>query len=218
MPQEKPKEAENLKEVRHTLKKNKFRRKTIEDDESTEEMDEEVDLITILIGTLHIYLKCFTSSLAFPYFFKSKGMKETLVEVEKEHLPAEKKRIKRVITIDLYEGSKAQKVILEKPIVEMTRHIRPLYVRAHFNGKLVSKVLMDNGPAVNVMPLRMLRALGRSIGDLIATEVSVLAFIREISKTLGVLLIDITVGSKNSLSTFFVINSTANYNALIGRD
>ena len=77
---------------------------------------------------------------------------------------------------------------------------------------------MDNGSVVNVMLLRMLSALGRSIGDLIETEVSILAFIREISKTLGVLPIDITVGSKTSLSVFLVINSIANYNALLGRD
>ena len=44
------------------------------------------------------------------------------------------------------------------------------------------------------------------------------AFTREISKTLGVLLIDIIVGSKTSLSTFFVVNSIANNNALLGRD
>ena len=102
--------------------------------------------------------------------------------------------------------------------MEMTRHIRPLYVRAHFNGKLVSKVLVDNGSTANVMPLKMLRALGRGIGDLIETEVSVSTFTKEISKTLGVLPIDITVGSKNSLFSFFVINYTTNYNALLGRD
>ena len=77
---------------------------------------------------------------------------------------------------------------------------------------------MDNGSAVNVMPLRMLRVLGRGIGDLIETEVFVSAFTGEISKTLGVLPIDITVGSKNSLLAFFVINSIANYNALLGKD
>ena len=105
-------------------------------------------------------------------------------------------------------------MILEKPIVEMTRHIRHLHVRVHFNSKPVSKVLVDNGSAVNVMPLRMLRILGRGIGELIETKVSVLAFIGEISKTLGVLLIGIIVGSKTSLSAFFVINSTVNYNNL----
>ena len=60
-------------------------------------------------------------------------------------------------------------MILEKPTMEMTRHIRPLYVRAYFNGKLVSKVLVDNGSTANIMPLRMLTALGRGIGDIIET-------------------------------------------------
>ena len=68
------------------------------------------------------------------------------------------------------------------------------------------------------MSLRMLRALGRDVDDLIETKVSILAFIGEISKTLGILLIDITMGSKTSLSAFFVINSVTNYNALLGRD
>ena len=57
--------------------------------------------------------------------------------------------------------------------MEMTRHIRPLYVRAHFNGKPMSKVVDDNGSTINMMSLRMLKALGRGIGDLIEAEVSV---------------------------------------------
>ena len=60
-------------------------------------------------------------------------------------------------------------MILEKSIMEMTRHIRPLYVRSHFNGNPISKVLVDNESTINVMPLRMLRTLGRGIGDLIET-------------------------------------------------
>ena len=91
---------------------------------------------------------------------------------------------------------------LEKPIEEMKRHIRPFYVRAHFNGKPMSKVLVDNGSVINVMSLRMLRALGRGIGDLIETKVSVSTVIKEISKTLGILPIDITMGSKTYSSTF----------------
>ena len=81
----------------------------------------------------------------------------------------------------------------------MIRHIRHLYVRDHFNGKPVSKVLVDNGSTVYVIPLKMLKALGRGNKDLIETKVYVSAFTREISKTLGVLSIDITVGSKTSL-------------------
>ena len=102
--------------------------------------------------------------------------------------------------------------------MEVTRHIKTLYVRAHLNGRLVSKVLINNGSTVNVMPLRMLRALGMIISDLIETEVVVSAFIGEVSKTLGILPIDTTIGSRTSLSAFFVINSTTNYNILLRRD
>ena len=97
-----------------------------------------MDSRTIIIGTFPISLKCYTISLTLPYFFKSKEIEESLVEVEKENLLAEEKHGQRVITIDPSEGSRAQKVILEKPTMEMTRHIRPLYVRAHFNDKPVS--------------------------------------------------------------------------------
>ena len=89
--------------------------------------------------------------------------------------------------------------------MEMTRHIKPLYVRAHLNGIPVSKVLIDNGLMVNVMPLKMLRALGMSISDMIEIEVVVYTFTGEVSKTLRILPTDITIGSKNALSAFFVI-------------
>ena len=142
-----------------TTKKTKFGRKAIEDNESscgsTKEMTEEMDLRTILIGTIPMSLKCSTISLTLADFFKSKEMEESLVEVEKEHSPIDEKHSQRIITIDSFEGSKARKVILEKPTMEMIRHIRSLYVRAHFNGKIVSKVLADNGSTFNVMPLIM---------------------------------------------------------------
>ena len=109
-------------------------------------------------------------------------------------------------------------MILEKPSGKMMRHIKPLYVRAHLNGRQVSKVRINYGSVVNVMPLRMLRAMGRIISDLIETEVVVFAFTGEVSKTLGILPIDITIGSKISLFDFFVIDSTKNYNIFLGRD
>ena len=85
--------------------------------------------------------------------------------------------------------------------MEMTRHIKPLYVRTHLNGRPVSKVLIDNGLVVNVMPLRMLRALRKSISDPIETEVVMSAFTEVVSKTLGILPIDITIRSKTAIST-----------------
>ena len=43
-------------------------------------------------------------------------------------------------------------------------------------------------------------------------------FTGEVSKTLGILPIDIIIGSKTALSAFFVIDSIANYSILLGRD
>ena len=124
----------------------------------------------------------------------------------------------RGVTIESFEECIPQKVILEKPFVEMIRHIKPLYVRAHVNGIQVSKVLIDNGLVVNVMPLRMLRALRKNINDLIETEVVVYAFTGEVSKTLGILPIDIIICSKTALFAFFVKDSTSNYNILLGSE
>ena len=71
------------------------------------------------------------------------------------------------VTIESSKECRTQKVIIEKPSVEMTRHIKLLYVRVHLNGRPISKVLIDNGSEINVMSLRMLRALRRGINDLI---------------------------------------------------
>ena len=140
------------------------------------------------------------------------------MEVEGKHSTIEEDVGHGGVTIESSEECRPQKVIIEKPFVEVTRHIKPLYVRAYLNGRPISKVLIDNGSTVYVIPLRMLRALGRSINDLIEIEVVVFSFIGEVSKTLGILPIDITICSKTTLSAFFLNDSTTNYKILLGRD
>ena len=89
MPQGNPKEVENFREeMRPNPKKTKFGRQAIKDDEFTEEMDEEMDLRTTLIGTFLISLKCSTISLTLPDFFKSKEMKESLVDMVSNSIKA----------------------------------------------------------------------------------------------------------------------------------
>ena len=77
---------------------------------------------------------------------------------------------------------------------------------------------MDNGSAINVILLRLLNALGKSEEDLISTDITVSVFIGEITGVSGVLPIEITIGSRRSLTAFFVVESSASYNALLGRD
>ena len=73
MPLGKLKETKNLREkVRPTLKKTKFGRKATEDNESTEEMDEDMDLRTILMGTFPFFCEMFYYFYNFTKFLKVK--------------------------------------------------------------------------------------------------------------------------------------------------
>ena len=150
------------------LEKTKFGRKAIEDIESMSSVDEVMDSEALLIGEIPISLNYSTVSLTLPTIFKSKKTKEDLVEVEGKHQTIEEDVGHSGVTIESSKECRPLKVILEKPLVEMTRHIKPSYV-AHLNGRPVSKVLIDNGSTLNVMSLRMLRTLRRSINDLIKT-------------------------------------------------
>ncbi|EEF38186.1 conserved hypothetical protein [Ricinus communis] len=65
------------------------------------------------------------------------------------------------ITVQAISLDKLKRVILKKPSLEMTKHIRPLYVKPHLNGRPFSRVLVDNSSAVNILPYKILNALGK---------------------------------------------------------
>ena len=120
--QGKPKEVENLKDrVMPSLEKTKYGGKAIENVESICSSNEETNLETIMIGTNPISLNYSTSSLTLPAFFKSKKMEENLIEVKHKQHTADESCIYRGISIEPSKESRAQNVILEKPIVEMTK-------------------------------------------------------------------------------------------------
>ena len=103
------------------------------------------------------------------------------------------------VVIQAIRLDQPKRVILEKPSLEMTKHIKPLYIKAHLNSKPCSRILVDNGSAINVIPLRLLNALGKSEEDLISTDITISAFTGEITGVSRVLPIEITVGSRRSL-------------------
>jgi hypothetical protein len=80
------------------------------------------------------------------------------------------------------------------------------------------KMLVDTGAKVNIMPYSVLRQLGRSAEDLIKTNVTMSDFNGQASEALGVLNVDLTVGSKIILTSFFIVSSKSTYTVLLGRD
>jgi predicted aspartyl protease len=96
--------------------------------------------------------------------------------------------------------------------------LKALYLKGYINGHPVNKMLVDTGAAVNIMPYSVLRRLEHSVEDLIKTNVTLSNFNGQASEAHGVLNMDLTVGSKTILTSFFIVSSKSMYTVLLGRD
>lgn len=100
----------------------------------------------------------------------------------------------------------------------MANHLRPLFITANFGGVPIPKVMVDGGAAINLLPHRMLSKMGRTENDLIPTHLTVTNFAGGITKTHGILDVDVIVGTKKLKIAFFVVDTTSTtYNALLGK-
>ena len=105
----------------------------------------------------------------------------------------------------------------EKPKDEKRQHLKALFLKGFVDGKPVTKMLVDGGAAMNIMPYVMLRKLGKSQDDLTKTDMMLKDFEGVVSPALGALCVNLTIGSKTLSSTFFVINGKVSYSLLLGR-
>ena len=104
-----------------SLEKTKFGGKATENVESIYSSNKETNLGNILICTNPISLNYSTNSLTLPTFFKSKEIEESLIEVKQKQPTADEGCIYKGITIEPFKESMPQKVILEKPTMEMKK-------------------------------------------------------------------------------------------------
>jgi hypothetical protein len=109
-------------------------------------------------------------------------------------------------------------VIFEKPQEKNYKHLKALYLKGYINGHPVSKMLVNMGAVVNIMPYSVLRRLGCSTEDLIKTNVTLSDFNGLASEAQDILNMDLTVGSKTVLTSFFIVSSRSTYTVLLGRD
>jgi hypothetical protein len=109
-------------------------------------------------------------------------------------------------------------VIFEKPREKNYKHLKALYLKGYINGHPINKMLVDTGAAVNIMPYSVLRRLGCSAEDLIKTNVTLSDFNGRASEAQGILNVDLTMGSKTVLTSFFIVSSKSTYTVLLGRD
>jgi hypothetical protein len=88
----------------------------------------------------------------------------------------------------------SKQVTFDKPT--KNQHMRPLYLRGYVNGNPLTKVFVDSGAAVNVMPYTTFRKLGMGPVDLTPTSIILNDFARNPSYTKGCVHVDLMIGSK----------------------
>ncbi|KAM2096522.1 hypothetical protein COP2_019241 [Malus domestica] len=96
-------------------------------------------------------------------------------------------------------------------------HLKPLYVVAHIEGYLVSKIFVDCGATINIMPVTIMKTLRRFNDELIPSGITMSSFVGDKSPK-GVLPLEVNIVDRNHMTAFFIVDSKTEYNALLDRD
>ena len=111
-----------------------------------------------------------------------------------------------------------REAVFQKPS-EKDNHLKALYLRGHINGKPVTRMLVDGGAIVNLMPYSLYKKLGGQDEDLIKTNMTVSGVGgSEPLSAKGVASMELTIGSKTLATALFVSEVQGNYNLILGRD
>ncbi|KAM1515975.1 hypothetical protein ACFX10_015024 [Malus domestica] len=109
-------------------------------------------------------------------------------------------------------------MVFSRPNSSLANHLKPIYVTAHLEGVPFKRILIDGGAAVNVLLAKQMKKMGRGTEDLIPTDLTVSSFSGAITKTHGILPLEVDLRSKKIMLAFFMVDCTSTYGALLGRD
>lgn len=113
------------------------------------------------------------------------------------------------LALDLVQAS------FNKPKGKEQRHLRLLYVKGHIDGRPMTKMLVDGGAAVNIMPYIFFQKLGFGKEDMIKTDMVLRDYEGKTSSARGAINVELAIGSKALPTTFFIIDGKGSYNLLL---
>ena len=96
-------------------------------------------------------------------------------------------------------------------------HNNPLHITVDAMGKRILMVLVDDGSALNVCPLKTTSCLGLSIEDFVPTDQYARAYDNSRREVLGTITLELTVGPKVKKVDFQVLNVASCFNMLLRR-
>jgi hypothetical protein len=107
--------------------------------------------------------------------------------------------------------------VFKKP--ELSRqHLKSLYIQGHIDVKPISRMLVDDGAAVNLMLYSILKKLGREEDELMKTNMMLNGVGGNPMESRGVVSMELSIGSKSLATVFFLIKVQGNCSVILGRD
>jgi hypothetical protein len=149
-----------------------------------------------------------------PMLMTSDDDMDLLDDVEALLIKDEFKGVEGDVT-QMYLGPK--EAVFEKP-KESSQHMKPLYVRGHIDGRSISRMLVDGGAVINLMPYSIFKKLGQEDDELVKTNLTLNGVGGNSMEARGVVSIELTVESKFVATAFFAIEVQGNYSVILGRD
>jgi len=91
--------------------------------------------------------------------------------------------------------------IFEKPTDNERQHLKALFVKGRVDGQPMTKILIDGGAAINIMPYAVYPKLGKWDQDLTKTDMMLKDFEGNVSPVKGAIGVELTIGSKTLPTT-----------------
>lgn len=110
------------------------------------------------------------------------------------------------------------KVIFERLDMSMEQNLNPMFIRAKVDNMGINNVLIDGGSCINIIPHFLLRKIGKFDTNLKPHNMVLSNYEGKMSKTLGVIQVDVVLGKTSRFNLFVVIPTKTNYNLLHGRE
>ncbi|KAG9453411.1 hypothetical protein H6P81_006315 [Aristolochia fimbriata] len=96
-------------------------------------------------------------------------------------------------------------------------HNRPLFVSGYIRDHKINRILIDCGSTVNILPIRTMKNIGLSAGDLSPSSLLIQGFNQEGQRTVGMTNLKLHIGDMVADTPLQVIDSRTSYNLLLGR-
>lgn len=101
----------------------------------------------------------------------------------------------------------------------LIKHNRPLFISGYLNGLEITRIMIDGGSAVNLLPLRMLKRLGIAIHRLAPSNllIQVQGFHQSRQRSPGIVRLELKIEEWEDTIPLYVIDAETSNNVLLGQ-